>query len=229
MRIACLLAALALLAPAARADDTVDDHVARARAAHDRGDFAQAREELLAAYQLEQRPALLFALGQVELNLGHYKEAIDYYERFKATNPPPDQAALAEQAIGAARLVLERPPPRVLPPAPPPAPPHREWDGFDATLATIGGVSMIASGLLFAESSRLADERSGSLATYAHHVDQAHLARDSAFGCAGAGVLVLGAALLRYELHLVDTTLSVDASARSATVSLERRLGGSWS
>ena len=78
MRIACLLAALALLSPAARADDPVDDHVARARAAHDRGDFVLARDELLAAYKIEPRPALLFALGQVELNLGHYKEAIDY-------------------------------------------------------------------------------------------------------------------------------------------------------
>ncbi len=180
-----------------------------------------ARDELLAAYQLDPRPALLFALGQVELNLGHPKEAIAYYERFKQTNPPPDQAALAEQAIGAARLVLERPPPR---PVAPPPPPHREWDGVDATIASIGGVSVIASGLLLIESSRLADDRSGSLATYAHRIDRAHLARDSAFGCAGAGVLMLGAALVRYQFHLVDTTLSVDASATSATVSLERRL-----
>ncbi len=222
MRIACLLAALALLAPAARADDTVDDHVARARAAHDRGDFAQAREELLAAYQLEQRPALLFALGQVELNLGHYKEAIDYYERFKATNPPADQAALAEQGIGAARLELGRPKPP--PPPPPLPPPHREWDAIDGALGAAGGAALFASGVLFYESSHLADDRTGSLATYAHRIDHAHLARDVGIGCAIGGAVALGAAALRWRFHLVETTIRVEASPSGAAVLLERRL-----
>jgi tetratricopeptide (TPR) repeat protein len=225
MRIACLLAALALLSPAARADDPVDDHVARARAAHDRGDFVLARDELLAAYKIEPRPALLFALGQVELNLGHYKEAIDYYERFKATNPPADQAALAEQGIGAARLELGRPkapPPPT--PTPPPPPPHREWDAIDGVIGATGGAALLASGVLFYQSSHLAQDRSGSLAAYAHRIDEAHLARDVAIGCAIGGAVALGAAVLRWRLHLVETTVRVEASPSGATVLLERRL-----
>ncbi|MGE5185589.1 MAG: tetratricopeptide repeat protein [Acidobacteriota bacterium] len=222
-----LVAALLLAATTARAEDHIDpptDRLARARAAYDRGDFVHARDELLAAYQLDPRPALLFALGQVELNLGHYQQAIAYYERFMQTNPPPDQAALAEQALGAARLELQRPPPVPPRPLPPRPPPHREWDGVDATIASIGGVSVIASGLLLIESSRLADERGGSLATYAHRIDQAHLARDAGIACGGAGVLAISAALLRWRFHLVDTTISVDASPTSASISLERRL-----
>ena len=228
----CVLAAL-LAAPTARADDppptptpspspSADDHVSRARDFHAKGDFLHARDELLAAYQIDPRPALLFALGQVELNLGHYKQAIDYYERFKQTNPPPDQAALAEQAIGAARLELQRPPPQ--PPKPPPPPPHREWDGYDAAIAVTGTAALVASGALFYESSHLAQQRGGSLAAYSGRIDRAHVARDAAIGCAAGGVLAFGAAVLRWRLHLVDTEISVEASPTSAAVSLGRRL-----
>jgi len=214
MRIACLLAVLALLAPTARADDTADDHIARARAAHDRGDFAHAREELLAAYQLEPRPALLFALGQVALNLGHYKEAIDYYEQFKATNPPADQAALAEQAIGAARLELGRPKP----------PPHREWDLVDGVIGATGGAALFASGTLFYESSKLAQDRSGSIAAYDERVHHAYVERDVAIGCAIGGAVALGAAALRWRFRLVETTIRVEASPSHAALVLEHRL-----
>jgi tetratricopeptide (TPR) repeat protein len=219
-----LLATLGLAAATARADETVDDHVAHAREAHDRGDFARARDELLAAYQLEPRPALLFALGQVELNLGHYKEAIAYYERFKATDPPAEQVALAEQGIGAARLELDRPrPPPPRPPPPPPPPPHREWDVADAALAATGGAALFASGLFFYRSARLADDRSGSLATYDHRIADAHLSRDVAIGCAAAGALSIGAALVRWRFHLVQTTVAVDASPTGAAMLLEHR------
>jgi hypothetical protein len=62
----------------------------------------------------------LFALGQVELNLGHFAKAIDYYERFIASEPGAEQTALAQQAIGAARAKLAEKPPVVAPPRPPP-------------------------------------------------------------------------------------------------------------
>ena len=61
-------------APQPAAPGTVDEHLAKVRELYDKGDFAHARDELVAAYQLEPRPALLFALGQVELNLGHFAE-----------------------------------------------------------------------------------------------------------------------------------------------------------
>src|SRR4051794_10734892 len=51
--------------------------LAKARTLYAAGDFVHAREELLAAYALEPRPDLLFALGQAEFNLHHYREAID--------------------------------------------------------------------------------------------------------------------------------------------------------
>src|SRR5262245_20483431 len=77
---------LAALLVATRADaDTVEQHLARVRQLYDKGDFVHARDELLEAYKHEPRPDLLFALGQVELNIGHYQRAIDYYEQFIAT------------------------------------------------------------------------------------------------------------------------------------------------
>ncbi|OPZ01214.1 MAG: Tetratricopeptide repeat protein [Alphaproteobacteria bacterium ADurb.BinA305] len=64
-----------------------DDDLARARELFQRGEHAAARALLLRAYEQTQRPALLFALGQVELNLGNPQAAIDYYEKFIASGP----------------------------------------------------------------------------------------------------------------------------------------------
>src|SRR5690349_15511918 len=68
------------------------------------GQFAQARAPLLEAYQAPPHHALLFALSQVELNLGHPREAIVYYEKFSATGPGEDELSLAQQALGAAQM-----------------------------------------------------------------------------------------------------------------------------
>src|ERR1043166_6035326 len=100
--------------------DSVDAHLARVRELYEKRDFARARDELLEAYKHEPRPELLFALGQVELNMGHFAQAIDYYERFIATNPGADQVALAQQAIGAARARIAEQPAVVAPRRPPP-------------------------------------------------------------------------------------------------------------
>jgi tetratricopeptide (TPR) repeat protein len=189
--------------------------------AYRRGDFARARELLLQAYELTPEPALLFPLGQVEFNLGHYKEAIDYYERYLATDPTAEQAALAQQAIGAARMKLAAPPPAPppkLPPPPPPLrprPPHREWDGFDTGLAITGGVAALSSGALFYE---------GNLHSYNTRVSDAYLARSIAIGSAAAGALAIGGALLRWRLHFVETTVSVDAGPTRVGVLVEHPL-----
>jgi tetratricopeptide (TPR) repeat protein len=220
-----LVIVVALAASAvARADDpvetdTADTHIAKARELHDKGDFDGARAEILAAYTLDPRPELLFALGQLEFNLHHYQAALDYYERFEATQPNAEQAALAEQAIGAARAELSRPPPA--PPKPPPPPPHREWDGVDTALAAFGGLVIAAGGGLLFEAVHLSDNTSGTLADYDHRLDTARHVRLAAGISAGAGVAAIGVALLRWRFHFVET-VEVQASATSAVVSMER-------
>jgi len=199
---------LALAARVAYADDgsaaeqpDPGGHFAKAREFHDRGDFTNARVELLAAYDASPQPALLFALGQVEFNLRHFKAAIDYYQRFIATNPPADQAALALQGITAARIELEHEQHR----APPPPPPHKQWDAIDTGIVIGGGTAIVAATGLVLWSQHLANDRSGTLLTYDHRIAHAEIYRYSAVAAGAAGALAIGAALLRYQLHLVET------------------------
>jgi tetratricopeptide (TPR) repeat protein len=227
-----LLAAAPQLIGVARGDEptpadapvSADDHIAKARALHDKGDFEGARAEIAAAYKLEPRPELLFALGQLEFNLHHYQAAIDYYERYEATQPAPEQAAIAEQAIGAARAELSRPPQTAAAtsPAPPTAPPaHRKWDGLDTGLAAFGGLAVLAGGGLVLEARHLSSDDSGTLSEYDSRVSTARHVRIIAAASAGAGIVAIGAALIRWRFHLV-TSIEVQASPSGAGVSFER-------
>jgi len=201
------LAVVLAWAVPARADDRppaqspeLAAHLEKVRQLYAAGDFVHAREELLAAYALDPVPDLLFALGQVEFNLHHYREAIAYYEQFTATNPSAEQVALAQQAIGAARIELARPAP-----APPAAPLHREWDGVDNLLVIGSGVAAITGGGLLYYAHHLAQERTGTLHQYDSRVHHARIAQWSAAGCFTAAAAAAATAVLRYRFHLVDT------------------------
>ncbi|HEX7837434.1 MAG TPA: tetratricopeptide repeat protein [Kofleriaceae bacterium] len=203
-RIAAPLAIAGLLAATAARADTVDDHLAQVRVLYDKGDFAHARDELLAAYQLEPRPELLFALGQVELHLGHYAQAIEDYEQFIATNPAADQAALAQQAIGAARAKLAEKP--AVPPPPPP-PPHRAWDGVDTGIAAGGGATMALGAGLAIYGHHRATDHSGTLSQYNARFSRATVTQWVGAGCLAAGALAAGGAVLRWRFHLIATEI----------------------
>lgn len=212
------LAVVLVVAPV-RAD-TVDDQLAKVRALYAKGEFAQARDELLAAYRLEPRPALLFALGQVELAIGHFAVAIDYYQRFIATEPAPEQARLAEQGIGAARARLAAKP--ALAPRPPPAPRPR-WDLTDTGLTVAGSVAMVAGGALVFASYRLVADHGGRLSSYDARVSRAELYRTIGASGIAVGALTIGGALLRWRLHLVNTEVRPLVAPGTAGLSLERR------
>lgn len=215
--IAIALVIAGVAATAAHADP-VDDHLARGRRLYDQGDFVHARDELLAAYQLEPRPELLFALGQVELNLGRFAQAIDYYQRFIATNPAADQVALAQQAIGAARARLAEKPAAVPPrPAPPPrSPPHPQWDSTDSGLAALGGLITLAAGGLVLYGRHLAGDHRGTLSQYNDRLSNAAVIEWTGGGCLAAGTALVGAALLRWRLSLVDAEVQPIAAPHTA-------------
>jgi tetratricopeptide (TPR) repeat protein len=227
-RIATALVIAGLAAATAVRADPVDDHVARGRRLYDQGDFGHARDELLAAYQLEPRPELLFALGPVELNLGRFAQAIDYYQRFIATSPAADQIALAQQAIGAARARLAensaappRPPPR--PPAPPRPPPQPRWDDADSGLAVLGGAIMALGGGLVVYGHHRAGDHSGRLSQYNDRLSTASLDEWGGAGCMVVGAAVLGSGLVRWRLHLVDAEVQPLAAPRAAGVTWVQR------
>jgi len=214
------LAVAALLVASRAGAQTVDDHLAKVRALYDKGDFAHARNELLAAYRLDPRPELLFALGQVELNLGHHDKAIAYYEQFIASNPSAEQAALAQQAIGAARARLVEKPPVIAPPRPPP---HRAWDVEDSGLLALGGTTLLVGAGLLVYGRRLADDRSGTLSAYNDRLSQATVTQWIGVGCVAAGALAVGGAVLRWRLHLVETELQPIAAPGTAGIAWVRR------
>jgi tetratricopeptide (TPR) repeat protein len=214
--------ALAVLLVASRAGaDTIDEHLARVRQLYEKGDFVHARDELLEAYKHEPRPDLLFALGQVELNIGHYQKAIDYYERFIATDPSAEQVALAQQAIGAARARLTEKPAPAAPPVRPP--PHRQWDTEDTGIAALGGATLVVGVGLFFYGRHLAGDASGTLSEYNDRLSQAELTQWIGAGCVAAGALALGAAVLRWRFHLVDSEVQPLAAPRAAGLSWVRR------
>jgi hypothetical protein len=103
LRCALLLTAL-VVAPALAVAGKKEDakaHIAKATKQHKEGHFEEARVELEAAYALDPRPDLLYALGQVHAKLGNCAEATTYFKRFVATQKDPQIAKVVDQAIAA--------------------------------------------------------------------------------------------------------------------------------
>ena len=193
-----LLALALLLAVPSRASadagKDADAHVANATKAHAAGRFAEVAAELEAAYALDPRPELLFALGQVHVKLDQCTKAIAYYGRYLATGPAlrGRDATLEAIATCQARLTTEpttpppepvvepstRPPePVVEPTTPPPvaatATAHAPWyrDKLGAALvgagSAVGIVGLVVYGMA---SSNLTDADAAT--TYGAHADQ---------------------------------------------------------
>lgn len=115
---------LALAPTSAFADAKADAklHIEKATAFHGEGKFKEALEQLTLAYALDPRPELLYAIGQVHVQLGNCTQAIAFYERFLSTKPAAGPAAAANEAIETCKT---SPPPEQKPdpvPDPEPAP-----------------------------------------------------------------------------------------------------------
>jgi len=107
-----------LVAPATAFADQKEDakaHVAKATKAHKEGRFEEARVELEAAYALDPRPDLLYAIGQVYAKLGKCDEATTFYKHFGAAQHDPKIAKVVDQAIAACKPASE---PTTAPPPP---------------------------------------------------------------------------------------------------------------
>jgi tetratricopeptide (TPR) repeat protein len=228
------LIVVALLATTAHADEPVPSpgepcpltcRVAKVRDLLARDEVTAARDELVKVYQLYPDPQLLFALGQVELQLGNNEAAIGYYERFIATDPSEDQIALAQQAIGAARMRLAQPKDKPVEP-PPPLPPaprryERRWDTAGTVIVIAGGAAILAGGGLLYNAHQIGNDTSGTLAEYDDRLEHAQFRRFAGVGIAAAGAIALGVALVRWRFD--RTEVAASPSAGGATVSVSRR------
>lgn len=74
-------------------------HIEAATTLHGQNKFAEASVELATAYALDPKPDLLYALGQVNVQLGNCGQAIVFYQRFLTTNPEAGPAGAATEAI----------------------------------------------------------------------------------------------------------------------------------
>jgi tetratricopeptide (TPR) repeat protein len=229
---ALLVASLLALASArgsADSDPSPLDETAtleRVREHFARGEYVEAKALLEAAYAASSSPALLFALGQVSFNLGELRTAITYYERFLATNPEPDQAALAQQAIGAARGRLAAPPPP--PPRPEPPPVVRThvvhpWSRLYTGLAIGGSVALVAGGGLIVHGHGLGDDESGTLADYERRLERSRTEQSVGLALGIGGLAVAASAFVLWRVRS-ETRVIVTPAEQSAGLAVR----GAW-
>jgi hypothetical protein len=112
--------------------DKAGVHIAKATKAHKDGRFNEARVELEAAYAIDPKPELLYAIAQVYAKLGNCSYATTYYKLFVAVQTDPQVVRVVDQAIAACRSTPEpaaepppapgTPPPGTPPPGTPPRP-----------------------------------------------------------------------------------------------------------
>ena len=220
-------AILALVASRARAQEPPSDAptppddavMIRIRELYEQRDYDGVRRELLVAYEQYKHPSLLFALGQVELNLENYQAAIEYYEKFIATGPGEEQIALAQQAIGAARMRISQPKPDPVQPPAPPKPRVREWYRSDTIVVAAGGAAALLGAGFVLYGRKLGNDHGGSLAAYDERVDRARAYQYTGAGVAAIGVVAIGVALVRWRLRPHDEVV-VTASGTSAAVTV---------
>lgn len=206
------------------------------------GKYAEALNELTIAYTLDPRPDILYAIGQMHVQLGNCPQAILFYERFLSTKPDAVPAAAAAEAIETCKNkpdAVEKPavptppeqPPTPEKPPPPPPPPeaeHPAWytDKLGAVLLG-GGVVLGAAGIVtytLALSDIEDAERASDYQAQADLVDSAHSKRTIAAVLGVAGLGLTGAAVTRY--------LMVRRAGTQSTVGLAPAQGGglvTWS
>ncbi len=215
------IAIVAMLCMHAAAEPPSDEVMIKIRELYAAGDFEGVRRELLAAYEATQHPALLFALGQAEFNLENWQAAIDYYEKFIATNPPEEQIALAQQGIGAARIEMQRPREQPGPiEQPKPVPRKREWQRADTIWMIASGGAVVLGASAFAYGRHLGNDHSGTLADYDDRTDRARLLQWSGGTLVVAGLVAAGVTLVRWRLRPDDGEIAVTATGTSAAVSI---------
>jgi tetratricopeptide (TPR) repeat protein len=214
MRLA-IVAIIAIVAGAstARAQPNCQELVDRARAHHEAERYREALSDSEAAYACKPEPSLLFAMGQIAFNLEDYAAAEGYYNRFLATNPAQDDAAIALQALAVTRERIEaakKPEKIVVVPGPvreePPA------DKLAWGFAIGGGVALLAGGALYLVARQQAGDTSGKYSDYDDRVATAKTLRIAAIAAGGIGAALGVVAAVRW-LSAADTETPTKKSA----------------
>jgi tetratricopeptide (TPR) repeat protein len=105
-----LVLLLALLPLTARAGDDAESFKTRydkAVALYLSGQYDRAIEEFQAVYTIKQAPILLFNIAQAQRKAKQYKNAVDSYTRFLATNPKEDIKSEATKFLDESKIGAE--------------------------------------------------------------------------------------------------------------------------
>jgi tetratricopeptide (TPR) repeat protein len=126
IRLRTLIATLALVAGTANAGPKQKEakkHIDKATKLHADGKYDEALVELQAAYKLDPKPDLLFAIGQVHAKLGQCNEATENFKKFAKAKKKKEIEAVVEEAIKECKPADAPPPPEPTPtPTPTPTP-----------------------------------------------------------------------------------------------------------
>jgi tetratricopeptide (TPR) repeat protein len=219
MPLSSLACVLGLLLAISSAPAKTDELVPRAREllelgteAYDRGDFAAAIAAFEAGYAVQPAPVFLYTWAQAARYMDDCETAVELYDRFLATDPPPQQRAAAQEyrakcAPGEppAAAVLPTPPPSVRPstiqpetPTAPRVPPEPletppRVDKVGTSLVTIG-VLLAGAGLGLTAAGGVAVRAEADAKVYEDFRD--HRRRKLAFLGSGIPLAGVGVALL---------------------------------
>ncbi|HEX5063220.1 MAG TPA: hypothetical protein VFV99_27780 [Kofleriaceae bacterium] len=203
-------------------------HIEKATSLHKAGKYAEALTELQAAYALDAQPDLLYAIGQIYVKLDKCDEAISFYEKFIATQPPADAGNSANEAIETCKAKQPPPPPPpepTPPPQPPPPPPQPESKPFYTDkigTALVGGgvVAIVVGGLLYSSARSTLDDADAAM-TYAAHqelVDDAHLKRNISVGVGIVGLAAIGVGVWHYMQYQSEQSVAVTPTTSGGMV-----------
>lgn len=104
-----LLSLLVLLPTAVRAQEaeSFKARYDKAVALYTSGQYERAIAEFQAVYELKQAPILLFNIAQAQRKAHQYKNAVDSYTRFLATNPKEELRVEADKFLTESRIGAE--------------------------------------------------------------------------------------------------------------------------
>jgi tetratricopeptide (TPR) repeat protein len=182
-------------------------------AAYEARDYTRAIAAFERGHAIEARRVFLFAWAQAERLSGRCDRASPLYRRFLEEQPPEEQAARAREGLVrcAAEPGPERAPAvdaRARPqPRPRPPPPRRTgpfWtDPVGDVLGGTGLAAFVASAVLLgvAEGAAVDAGHASSLGEWEDRADGARSGRLWAGIAAGAGAILVAAAIVRFATH----------------------------
>jgi hypothetical protein len=230
MRTAIAIATVLMLSVVARAQApapapapsgnsaAADAKIASAKVHYSHAELGAALADLAEAYHLDARPDLLYAMAQIEVELGDCAGAVAHYKQYLATNPPARAKDATEKAKAACEAKLGvTEPVKTEPPPPPPKPtvivkevPRMETierpfykDSLGDGLFAGGVVVGAAGGVLYLMARKDIDDSETAATLGAHDdlVNKAHDLRTYAVVAGSVGGALAVGAILRWALH----------------------------